>query len=123
MNGSGSKGSSGGRGPSRTGVLSTWTRTIFVVVLSLVLVALAAWTVVLYSIRLVALQDRVSSLETQCQLNELNIQKYIDDKLDKLLAEVRARTNLTPNIHFGSGKMSIVLVRIPLSVRARSVFT
>ena len=84
MNGSGKSGA-----PDARNSFINWTRTIFVVILSLILVALAAWTVVLYSIKLVALQDRVSTLETQCQLNEQNVQKYIDDKLDKLLEEVR----------------------------------
>ena len=88
MNGSGKSGV-----PDARNSFINWTRTIFVVILSLILVALAAWTVVLYSIKLVALQDRVSTLETQCQLNEQNVQKYIDDKLDKLLEEVRKIIN------------------------------
>ena len=66
-----------------------WTRTILSVVLSLVLVALVVWTVLEISNKMVALQDRVSALETQCQLNKQNIQKYIGDKLDKVLEEVR----------------------------------
>ena len=66
-----------------------WARTILVVLLAVVLLALAAWTIVLYSIKLVSLQDRVTKLESQCELNELHVQKYIDEKLDKLLEKVR----------------------------------
>ena len=84
MNGAGKGGT-----PSAGNSFVNWTRTILVVILSLILVALAAWTIVLYNIKLVALQDRVSTLEVQCLLNEQNVQKYIDDKLDKLLEEVR----------------------------------
>ncbi len=58
------------------------------VLLALAFVALATWTLVTYSLRLVALQERVTALETQCQLNEQTVQKYIDDKLDAILQEV-----------------------------------
>ncbi len=81
MNGGGA-----GKGSSPSG--SRWTRTVFMVLLALAFVALATWTLVTYSLRLVALQERVTALETQCQLNEQNVQKYIDDKLDAILQEV-----------------------------------
>ena len=87
MNGAGK-----GALPSARNSFVTWTRTILLVVLFLILVVLAAWTIVLYNIKLVALQDRVSTLEVQCQLNEQNVQKYIDDKLDELIEEVRWAT-------------------------------
>ena len=75
----------------RTGILSQWARTFLVASVALVLLALAAWTVVLHSVKLVTLQDRISRLESQCQLSESNIQQYIQDTVDKLVKQVRNR--------------------------------
>ena len=70
------------------GGLSRVGRTVFGVVVCLTLVGLAAWTVALYSVKLLTLQDRLDKLESQCRHNEQNVQKYIDEQIDTLLKQV-----------------------------------
>ena len=52
------------------------------------LIGFSAWTVILYSYRLLRLQERVQSLEEQCQLTEHLVQQYLDKHLDKLVEQV-----------------------------------
>ena len=53
------------------------------------LIGFSAWTVILYSYRLLRLQERVDTLEGKCQMNDLVIQKYLDDHLEQLVEQVK----------------------------------
>ena len=74
--------------PSRGGVLLRLIRTIVLVLLTLILLGFTVWTVLLYTNKLLGLQERVQWLEDQHDSGEANIERYIDAKIDKLLEQV-----------------------------------
>ena len=74
--------------PSRGGVLLRLIRTIVLVLVTLILLGFTIWTVLLYTNKLISLQERVQLLEEQWESREVNIEQYIDSKIDKLLEQV-----------------------------------
>ena len=79
--------------PGMAGTCSRIGRTLLVILAFVALLGFSAWTVVLYSVKLSSLQQRVDSLEQKLQFNdenlEVNLQKYIEVNLDKLIDQVR----------------------------------
>ena len=63
-------------------------RTVTSLVVVLTMVAFTTWVCVVYTTKLRSLQDRVTSLETQCTHNQRSIQQFVEDRIDILLKEV-----------------------------------
>ncbi|ELT99649.1 hypothetical protein CAPTEDRAFT_213361 [Capitella teleta] len=74
---------------SSSGKWSRFGRGLLVTVLGLILLGFCSWTVILYSVKLLKLQERVEYLETRIKQQDdvipQHIQKYLDTHLDALI--------------------------------------
>ena len=72
---------------SRPGLWTRWGRGVLVVIGGVLVLSLASWTMVLYSLRLSRLQDRVDALEKQCKSHR-TMEQMMEERLDLLLHQV-----------------------------------
>lgn len=68
-------------------------RGLLVAVLGLILLGFCSWTIILYSVKLLRLQERVEYLENKIQEQDKmipeQIQRYLDTHLDSMVQKVR----------------------------------
>jgi len=80
--------SDGQSGLPTTGLAPRVWRTLFSLFVGVALVTFLTWTVVVYSYKLTSLQERLDSLERQCDMTEQRLHRYVEEHLDKLLEKV-----------------------------------
>ena len=66
-----------------------YARNTLLTLIVVALVGLSSWTVILYSVHLGRLQERVEKLELQCRDKDANIEKLIDERIEKILKQVK----------------------------------
>ena len=69
-------------------------RTLIVCLLGSMLVSVSVWLVVMLSVRLNTLQERVTELEQKCDVTEQRIESYVLANLDRLLDKVSCHKNM-----------------------------
>ena len=75
-----------------------YARNTLLTLIVVALVGLSSWTVILYSVHLGRLQERVEKLELQCRDKDANIEKLIDERIEKILKQVKYILSKNPKM-------------------------